>query len=664
LLITQVTSNRITCVLTTFFLKTFNSSYMKIQKLSIALLMVITTCATVQGQTLQPTWWFGVSGAANISSYTGTTQKLNNSLVVPAAFHKGNGVRPFGSVLMEYRPAGAWGAMLNVGYDGRGGSFDHVMAPCNCEATLKTTTSYLTIEPSLRVGLFSNLFIFAGPRVAFNMQKDFAYTQQKQPNTDGDLSDMRKTIISGQAGVGYDILVSSANSLTKMSISPFVSYHPYFGQDPRSIESWSVSTIRAGVALKFGRGKMIVETPVITTPVGDVEFSIVEPKLVSVKRIITETLPLRSSVFFDEGSNVIPSRYVSLANSAAAEFREQQLQPEQLEPLSGRSARQLQVYHNILNILGDRLRANPASNITLTGASNHGAAEGTLLAQNVKTYLVNTFLIDGSRISIEGRNKPLIPSEQPGGKKELALLREGDRRVDITSTSSALLMQVGGEMMKPVQFTNTAQNPKDSDVKFMVKGAEKQLKSWSLDLTDEQGKVQHFGPFTKDQADVNGNSILADRADGNYTVLMTGQSKNGLPITKQGMVHLLRPTEAIQKGLRYSILFDFNRSDAIPTYTKFLTDVVAPLITSGSTVIIHGHTDEIGNETYNQKLSESRAQETQRILEGALARKQTNSVKFQTLGYGESVAEAPFENSLPEERFYNRTVIIDINPVQ
>jgi hypothetical protein len=261
-----------------------------LQKLSIAILMVTITCATAQAQSQQPIWWFGVSGAANISSYTGTTQTLNNSLMVPAAFHKGNGVRPFGSILMEYRPAGAWGAMLNVGYDGRGGSFDHVIAPCNCEATLKTNTSYLTIEPSLRVGLFSsNLFVFAGPRVAINLQKDFNYTQEKQPNTDGQLSDMRKTILSGQAGIGYDIPVSGANSATKFSISPFVSYHPYFGQDPRTIESWSVSTVRAGVALKFGKGRAAAESPVATTPVGDVEFTIREPKSIQVKRVVTET---------------------------------------------------------------------------------------------------------------------------------------------------------------------------------------------------------------------------------------------------------------------------------------------------------------------------------------------------------------------------------------
>jgi outer membrane protein OmpA-like peptidoglycan-associated protein len=637
-----------------------------LQKFSIAIMMVMITCATVQGQTQQPIWWFGVSGAANISSYTGTTQTLNNSLMVPAAFHKGNGVRPFGSILMEYRPAGAWGAMLNVGYDGRGGSFDHVIAPCNCEATLKTNTSYLTIEPSLRVGLFSsNLFVFAGPRVAFNLQKDFNYTQEKQPNTDGQLSDMRKTILSGQAGIGYDIPVSGANSATKISISPFVSYHPYFGQDPRTIESWSVSTVRAGVALKFGKGrKAEAESPVATTPVGDVEFTIREPKSIQVKRVISETLPLRSSVFFDEGSNVIPARYVALSNAAATDFKEQQLQPEQAETVSGRSARQLHVYHNILNIMGDRLRANPSSKIMLRGASNHGAAEGKALADNVKSYLVNTFGIAASRIQVAGSNKPALPSEQPGGKKELALLREGDRRVDISSGSPELLMQVGGEMMKPVQFTNTMQDPSDSEVAFNVKGAEKQLKSWTVDLTDDQGKVQHYGPFTKEEGTVNGNTILNERAEGTYTVVMTGQSRNGLPVTKQGTVHLVKQTEAIQKSLRYSILFDFNQANAVPAYTKFLTDIVAPLIADGSTVIIHGHTDLIGPDAYNQNLSESRAQETQKILENALAGKQGGSVKFQTLGYGEDVARAPFENTLPEERFYNRTVIIDINPAQ
>lgn len=637
------------------------------QKLSFIFTISFFACTTAQAQTSQPTWWFGVSGAANISSYTGTTQTLNSSLIAPAAFHKGNGVRPFGSVLMEYRPAGILGGMLNIGYDGRGGKFDNVIAPCDCEATLSTNTSYLTVEPSLRLGLFSsNLFIFAGPRLAFNLQKDFSYTQELQPNTDGELSEMRKTILSGQAGIGYDFMVSSPNSTTKMSISPFVSYHPYFGQDPRSIESWSVSTVRAGVALKFGKGqKGPVETPVAVVPVGDVEFSIVEPKSIIVKRVVSETLPLRNSVFFDKGSNSIPKRYVVLSNAQANDFKEEQFQYEQSESASGRSERQLAVYHSILNILGDRLRATANSTVSLSGASNNGTAEGKILAENVKQYLVTTFGIDGSRIQTDGRNKPVVPSEQPGATKELALLREGDRRVDIVSTSRALLMQVGGDMMmKPVQLTSTQQNSMDGQVVFNVKGAEKQLKSWSLALTDEQGAVQHFGPFTKEQGTVAGKTILNNRAEGTYKVVMTGESMNGLPITKQGSVHLMQQAEAVEKGLRYSILFDFDKADAIASYTNFLNDVVAPLITDGSTVIIHGHTDLIGDKAHNQKLSESRAQETQKILESALARKNSANVKFQAVGFGEELDQAPFHNTLPEERFYNRTVIIDINPAQ
>jgi hypothetical protein len=34
-----------------------------------------------------------------------------------------------------------------------------------------------------------------------------------------------------------------------------VSFQPYFGQNPRSTETWNNTTVRAGVALKFGQGK-------------------------------------------------------------------------------------------------------------------------------------------------------------------------------------------------------------------------------------------------------------------------------------------------------------------------------------------------------------------------------------------------------------------------
>ncbi len=164
------------------------------------------------------------------------------------------------------------------------------------------------------------------------------------------------------------------------------------------------------------------------------QFSVRGPKVVPLNRQVKETFPLRNSVFFDMGSTDIPTRYVVLSQPDATAFKEAQLQQGQPINLNyGRSARQMAVYYNILNIVGDRLRTNPQSTIELAGASNKNPVEGKLLAENVKAYLVTNFGIDGARISTEGRDKPLIPSEQPGGTKELALLPEGDRRVDITS---------------------------------------------------------------------------------------------------------------------------------------------------------------------------------------------------------------------------------------
>ncbi|MBC7616173.1 MAG: OmpA family protein [Pedobacter sp.] len=617
-------------------------------------------------QTTQPTWWFGVSGGANANFFDGTTQRLNNSLIVPAAFHKGKGIRPFGSVLLEYRPSAVWGGSLNLGYDGRGGKFDGVIAPCNCPATLKTNNSYITIEPSLRLSPGAgNFYLFAGPRIGINLQKGFNYTQLQQPNTDADFSEMRKTVLSGQVGIGYDIVASAPSNTSKFIISPFVSYHPYFGQDVRNIESWSLQTVRAGIAFKFGTGKAIaaVKEPV-SVPVKalDVSFTVLAPKPILYKQMVSETLPLLSYVFFDEGSTAIPTRYNLLSKNQASAFKEVQLQNASMENNNLRSSRQMETYYHVLNIIGDRMRSNSNIMITLSGASLNGPTEGKAFASVIKDYLTNTFDIAESRIATNGRTKPIIPSEQPGGKKELTLLRAGDRRVDIQSTSEALMMEVGGGMMKPIQINAVNYNENDRKVVFNVVNATEALSSYTIDLTDQAGVVQHYGPFTKNQESIMGDQILGTSVSNDYKVVMLGTSKLGTTIRKESTLRLESQQEQLENSQRYSILFNFNKENTNATYNRFLTDVVAPLIADGSTVMIHGHTDVIGEEQYNLELSNKRAQDGLQILKSALSKVGKNNVKFETSGFGEALDHAPFENNLPEERFYNRTVIIDIMP--
>ena len=335
---------------------------------------------------------------------------------------------------------------------------------------------------------------------------------------------------------------------------------------------------------------------------------------------------------------------------------------EETENAVGRSFRQLNVYHNILNIVGDRLRANPNSSITLSGASFNGPEEGKMFANEIKTYLVSNYGIEDSRISTVGRTKPVSPSEQPGGSKEIALLREGDRRVDITSSSTALMLEVGGGMMKPIQIVANQTDPLDSYVLFNVNGAEEMLKTWSVTMTDDDGKVQSFGPYTKNQGSFSGKAILGNRTSGNYKVVMTGVNKKGEAVIKESKVNLVRQYDLIEKAYRFSILFDFDKTKTLAKYENFLKNSVAPLIEDGSTVVIHGHTDVIGSEDYNYTLSRERAIETQRLLNNALKSSGKNNVKFETRGFGEDLYSAPFDNNTPEERFYNRTVVIDIIP--
>jgi outer membrane protein OmpA-like peptidoglycan-associated protein len=49
-------------------------------------------------------------------------------------------------------------------------------------------------------------------------------------------------------------------------------------------------------------------------------------------------------------------------------------------------------------------------------------------------------------------------------------------------------------------------------------------------------------------------------------------------------------------------------------------------------------------------------------LKSALSKANRKDVKFELNGFGEM--KANFENKTPEERSYNRTVIIDIVPVK
>ena len=339
------------------------------------------TLLSQETQYTRPSWLFGAAVGANINFYDGSTQQLNSDLTLLNAFHKGKGVGLYLAPLMEFhRPDTRLGFMLQIGYDNRKGKFEETVTPCNCPADLKANVSYLTVEPSLRLAPFKgDFYLYAGPRIALDLAKSFTYqliTDPESEPTTGDFDNMNKTIISMQVGAGYDIQLSSQSKERQAVLSPFVSFQPYFGQNPRSVETWNLTTVRVGAALKFGRGHKI-SAPVVVVPVivavvadADVNFSVVSPANIPVERRVRETFPIRNYVFFDLGSTEIPDRYVLINKDQVKDFREDRLEVFTPKRLSGRSDRQMTVYYNVLNILGDRMGEKSFSSCKTYGSIN------------------------------------------------------------------------------------------------------------------------------------------------------------------------------------------------------------------------------------------------------------------------------------------------------
>jgi outer membrane protein OmpA-like peptidoglycan-associated protein len=656
--------------------------------LILIILILISVQVTLHAQEAQytrPSWRFGVAAGANLNYYQGTTQQLTLGYTIPKAFTEGGkGLGLYIAPVWEFHPATSMlGVMLQIGYDNRQGSLEQVITPCNCPTDLSTNLSYITIEPSLRFAPFkSDFYLFGGPRLAINFDKSFTYKQGTNPdypdqvanpNVSENFSNMHKTLISMQIGAGYDIQLSSQKHQTQVVLSPFVSFQPYFGQNPRSIESWNMTTLRFGVALKFGRGILIpIKEDMVSLPVTvllvdpEVKFSINSPANITEKRRVRETFPLRNYIFFDLGSTKIPERYVLLNRDQVKDFKENQLEVFTPKQLSGRSDREMTVYYNVLNILGDRMGKNPSSTIILVGSSDEGAQDGRKMAESVKKYLVDTFKIDASRISVEGREKPKLPSENSASTSDLDLRKEGDRRVSIESGSPALLMefQSGQEApLKPMEIVAVQEAPLDSYVSFYAEGQEEAFTSWSLEIRDEKGNLQNFGPYSKEKVSIPGKSILGNRAEGDYLVTMIGQTKSGKTVKKTAYVHMSLWTPPVdEQGMRFSIIYEFNDSKAIKIYEKYLTEIATPKIPKGATVLIHGYTDIIGDEASNIKLSLARANDVRAILAKSMANAGRTDVKLEAYGFSEDQNFAPFDNKFPEGRFYNRTVIIDIIP--
>jgi outer membrane protein OmpA-like peptidoglycan-associated protein len=118
------------------------------------------------------------------------------------------------------------------------------------------------------------------------------------------------------------------------------------------------------------------------------------------------------------------------------------------------------------------------------------------------------------------------------------------------------------------------------------------------------------------------------------------------------------PNDVVRVTMTNQTAFDTDSTQIKPGFHSTmdkLADVVVRYNKTALTVV--GHTDSVGTDSYNHKLSEQRALSVARYLEG----KRVHSMRLATAGKGETQPIAP--NSTDGGRQANRRVEIYVEPV-
>ncbi len=627
-------------------------------------------------------WWFGAVAGANYNLYHGASiLNLNSTLFVPSAFLDGNGIGPFASPLIEYHPSDSKvGFMLQAGFDSKKGSFNQVISTGIFTEDLSTHLAYFTIEPSIRLNLFrSNFYLFSGPRLSININKHFQYDLRINPDhpdqgtsaySAGEFSDINKTLISMQIGGGYDLFLSAKNKKSQVILSPFFALQPYFGQKILSSESWNLTTLRAGIALKFGHGIKAalpekIFLPVVISTEPKTSYLIIEPKEITPEKNDSKLPTEKNNVYFNLRPSEIKDPFSKSGKVQLKNFKNDLNEIRIPENLKDPSFRKVIQEDNFLSILGAFMIKDSSNKITLVGSSKKDVSAGLQMAKSIKMFLVRVYGISASKIAIKSQKKLKIHKTQSANKFELAVIRQVDRQVLVQTKSKALALkfQVGqnNNRLSPLKIYDVPEINNEGVVSFTTKGSNNVFSSWSLKIAEDQSKVRSFGPFTKDSVSIPKKYLLGDKPASKFDISMIGQLKNGQIIRKDTSALLAAwPVLITDKIKRFSVLYGLNNSESVKTLSQYLRTVVTPEIPSGAKVVIHGHSESanLGNNQLKSFLT--RENNIQKIIEHELFQANRKDVEFQVFDFGLDQTIAPFENKTQKIDFLNRTIIIDI----
>lgn len=120
-----------------------------------------------------------------------------------------------------------------------------------------------------------------------------------------------------------------------------------------------------------------------------------------------------------------------------------------------------------------------------------------------------------------------------------------------------------------------------------------------------------------------------------------------------------REGDVIKLNLPDGVTFDFGKADLKPQFYPALNNVARTLAEYNQTIVeVSGHTDSVGSDQFNQRLSEQRASSVGNYLIGQGLQRE----RFEIVGFGEQHPVA--DNNTDQGRALNRRVEIRVVPLR
>ena len=563
------------------------------------------------------------------------------------------------------------------------------------EHSIDATLISVGFEPLLEYQLFNGFSLYGGPYLAYRAvanfeQKEeisrpdfgvFEDTQTRVRNRFADdVPDLERLALGLSFGLSYDLPLNSTRTAL---LSPEVFYTLGLNNISSSVD-WQVDALRLGVAVKWVRTSdqpvdlrqedeaPSPETPIAEDPAGDPKVSITTEPLsiptaslqvkalveraeerlehdvasLRVEEFLTDRMvPLLNYIFFDEGQAALPARYNTRPASSDDGYN---------------ASSTLEIYYDLLNIIGRRLSENPSANINIIGCNaDYGAESGdvdlsTRRAQTIADFLANNWNISRDRIKTSGRNLPAVPSnaESADGRAE-------NRRVEISSNNAAILA--------PLLVSDTLRRLENPTIRLYPQANTRRgVRTWKVSIKQDGREL-----FNREGAGAPPPHVDWTPAESGAKAINSGSLQVAFAyVDKDGKdvrsaepslpVELVTIQRKREQGIgdarvdRFSlILFDYNSAE-LGERNREIISLIKDRITKQSMIIIEGYTDRSGEAQFNLELSGRRAESTKQALglEDSAA-----------VGYGEDVLL--FDNSFPEGRFYCRTVEVEVEtPVE